>query len=153
MISTWRIIKQQHAKTAFTGEGARLYGGRWNSAGRPAVYTAESRALALAEILVHLESVQALSRYVIFQVEIDESLVAGVEISSLPKNWRSEPPPKRLQLIGDDWLASGRSLALRVPSAIVMGEFNYLLNPLHPDFAKLHTHGPEKFPIDQRLVK
>jgi RES domain-containing protein len=153
LISAWRITKQKHAKTAFKGEGARLYGGRWNSTGRLVVYTAESRALALAEILVHLESAGVLSRYVMFQVEIDESYVADVDPGALPKNWRAEPAPKRLQTIGDDWLDSGTSAVLRVPSVIVNGEFNYLLNPLHPDFSKLQIHGPERFPIDKRLVK
>ncbi len=153
MISAWRITKQKHAKTAFTGEGARLYGGRWNSAGRPAINTAESRALALAEILVHLESAQVLSRYVVFQVEIDASYIVGVDVGALPKHWRQEPAPRWLQAIGDDWLASGKSAVLCVPSAIVTGEFNYLLNPLHPDFSKLRIHGPERFPINTRLIK
>ena len=153
MISAWRITKQKHAKTALTGEGARLYGGRWNSAGRPVIYTAQSRALALAEILVHLESAQVLSRYVSFQAEISEPYIADVDLDSLRRNWRTEPAPKRLQAIGDGWLTSGASAALRVPSAIVIGEFNYLLNPFHPDFAKIRIHGPEKFLIDNRLAK
>lgn len=153
MISAWRITKQKNARTAFTGEGAKLYGGRWNSPGLPVIYTAESRALALAEILVHLESAQTLSKYVVFQVEIDDAYVTAVTIGTLPKNWRTEPAPKRLQEIGDQWLRSCASAVLRVPSAIVSGEFNYLLNPLHRDFSSLHFHGPEKFPIDQRLLK
>ena len=153
MISAWRITKQKHVKTAFTGDGARLYGGRWNSRGRLVVYTSESRALALAEILVHLESVGVLSRYVVLQVEIDESYIVDLDLRDLPKNWQAKPAPKRLQTLGDTWLDSGRSAVLRVPSAIVGGEFNYLLNPLHPDFSKLRFHAPEKFPIDTRLVK
>ena len=151
MISAWRIIKQKHVKAAFTGEGARLYGGRWNSPGRPMVYTSESRALALAEILVHLESSGPLSRYVAFRVEIDDGFAADVLSGDLPRNWRADPAPKRLQAIGDDWLASQTSAVLRVPSAVVAGEFNYLLNPFHPDFAKLQISGPEKFSIDKRL--
>jgi len=153
LISVWRITKQKHAKNAFTGDGARLYGGRWNSPGKLVVYTAESRALALAEILVHLESAGVLSRYVLFQVEIDESHVAHLDLRDLPKNWRAEPAPKRLQALGDEWLDSNKSAVLRVPSAIVGGEFNYLLNPLHPNFSKLRIHGPERFSIDKRLVK
>jgi RES domain-containing protein len=152
LISVWRITKQTHARNAFTGEGAKLYGGRWNNPGKLIVYTAESRALALAEILVHLESAGVLSRYVVFQVEIDESHIARLDLRDLPKNWRAEPAPKRLQTL-DEWLDSGNSAVLRVPSAIVGGEFNYLLNPLHPDFSKLRVHGPEKFPIDKRLAK
>ena len=153
MILVWRITKQKHAKNAFTGDGARLYGGRWNSSGKLVVYTAESRALALAEILVRLEFAGVLSRYVVFQVEIDEPYIAQLELRDLPKNWRAEPAPKRLQTLGDEWLDSAKSAVLRVPSAIVVGEFNYLLNPLHPDFSKLRTHGPERFSIDKRLVK
>ena len=124
-----------------------------NSPGKLVVYTAESRALALAEILVHLESAGVLSRYVLFQVEIDESHVAHLDLRDLPKNWRAEPAPKRLQALGDEWLDSNKSAVLRVPSAIVGGEFNYLLNPLHPNFSKLRIHGPERFSIDKRLVK
>jgi RES domain-containing protein len=153
LILAWRIIKQKHAKAAFTGEGARLYGGRWNSPGRPMVYTSESRALALAEILVHLESSGPLSRYVTFRVEIDETFVADIPSGDLPKNWRADPAPKRLQAIGDGWLVSQASAVLRVPSAVVVGESNYLLNPFHPDFPKLQIKGPEKFSIDKRLVK
>jgi len=150
-ISAWRIVKQKLAKSAFTGEGARLYGGRWNTPGRPLIYTAESRALALAEILVHLESQALLSRYVVFEVEIDESTITRLDPGELPKNWRAEPAPRRLQVIGDAWIASAKSAVLRVPSAVVVGEFNYLLNPLHPDFSKLAIHGPERFSIDRRL--
>ena len=94
-----------------------------------------------------------LSRYVVFQVEIDESYIADLAPRNLPKNWRSEPAPKRLQTLGDDGIESGKSAVLRVPSVIVSGEFNYLLNPLHPDFSRLRIHGPEKFLIDKRLVK
>ena len=153
MISVWRITKRKHAKTAFTGEGARLYGGRWNSPGRPIVYTADSRALALAEIVVHLESAAVLETYVVFRVEIEESLIANLEPSSLPRNWRAEPIPKRVTNLGDTWLASGATAVLRVPSAIVAGEFNYLLNPAHPDFTKLEIHAPESFRIDKRFGK
>lgn len=153
MISVWRITKQKLAKNAFTGEGAKLYGGRWNTPGKLVIYTAESRALALTEILVHLESAGVLSKYVVFQVEIDESHIVHLDLRNLPKNWRAEPAPKRLQTLGDEWLDSGKSAVLRVPSAIVGGEFNYLLNPTHPDFSKLLIHAPEKFSIDRRLVK
>jgi len=93
----------------------------------------------------------ALSKYVVSQVEIEESHIAHLDLRDLPKNWRAEPAPKRLWTLGDEWLDSGKSAVLRVPSAIVVGEFNYLLNPLHPDFFKLRIHDPEKFSIDKRL--
>jgi RES domain-containing protein len=153
LISAWRITKQKHTKSAFTGEGAFLYGGRWNSPGKGVVYAAESRALALVEILVHLNSAGLLAKYVVFQVEIDKPFIAHLEPLELPTNWQVEPAPKQLQMLGDAWLDSQRSPVLRVPSAIVGGEFNYLLNPLHVDFSKLRIHRPEKLAIDERLLK
>jgi RES domain-containing protein len=104
-------------------------------------------------MLVHLESSRVLSRYVVFQVEIDDSFIAHLDPDDLPKNWQAEPAPRRLQTLGDQWLDAGNSVVLRVPNAIICGEFNYLLNPLHPDFSKLRIHGPEKFAVDKRLMR
>jgi RES domain-containing protein len=151
LISAWRITKKKHIKTALTGEGARLYGGRWNSKGKPVIYTAESRALAVVEMLVHLDTSAPLSRYVVIEVQIDETLVQEIDLAVLPGNWRAEPAPKRLKAIGDEWLEAGASPVLRVPSAVVQGEFNYLLNPAHPGFANLHFSKPEGIGIDKRL--
>jgi RES domain-containing protein len=89
----------------------------------------------------------------ICQVEIDQDYIARPGVQDFQKNWRAEPEPKRLQMIGDEWLDSRPSVVLRVPSAIVGGEFNYLLNPLHSDFTKLGLHDLERIPIDKRLVK
>jgi RES domain-containing protein len=94
-----------------------------------------------------------LSRYVVLEVEIEESSIAHLDPRDLPKDWRAEPAPRRLQALGDEWLDSGKSPVLRVPSAIVGGEYNYLLNPAHRDFFKLRFHAPQKFPIDKRLVR
>lgn len=151
MISAWRIIKKKHLKTALTGEGARLYGGRWNSKGKPLIYAAESRALAVTEILVHLDSSAPLARYVAIKVEFDEALVQEIEVTVLPNTWQAEPAPKRLQIIGDQWIDAATSAVLRVPSAVIQGEFNYLLNPAHPDFQKLKFSAPENFRMDKRL--
>ena len=150
MIVAWRITKQKHARSAFSGEGARLYGGRWNSKGRAVVYASESRALALTEMLVHLEAESLLLHYVLFRCEFDESLVQSIDSAGLPKNWAADPPPNRNHAIGDKWIDSAASAVLRVPSAVVLGEMNYLLNPAHPDFAKIAI-GAQKFKIDKRL--
>jgi hypothetical protein len=88
-VTAWRIVKRKHARAAFTGEGARLFGGRWNSPGMALVYTAQSQSLAALEMLVHLESPELLANYILFEVGIDESLLARVELSQLPNNWRS----------------------------------------------------------------
>lgn len=153
MVSAWRITKRKHARSAFTGEGARLYGGRWNSPGTAIVYTAESRSLAVLEILVHLDSPELLKKYVLFQVEIDESYIGDIDRWALPRNWRTEPAPSKVQNIGDEWSTNGTSAVLRVPSSLVPGESNFLLNPRHPDFPKLKFSEPIPFQFDGRLIE
>lgn len=153
MITAWRIVKRKHASRAFTGEGARRYGGRWNSPGIAIVYTAESQSLAALEMVVHLDSSELLHNYVVFEVGIDESLVAKVETSHLPRNWRADPPPMKVLEIGDAWAEAGTSVVLRVPSAILPPEHNFLLNPRHRDFSKLRIGKPSAFRFDPRLAR
>lgn len=152
MLSVWRITSKKFTKTAFSGEGARLYGGRWNTPGTPLIYTAESKSLAVLEILIHLESPDLLRKFVLFEVTIEDSLVTPLDPASLPKNWRQDPPPPDAQKLGDEWASSARSPVLQVPSAIVTGEFNYLLNPRHADFSKLKIGPPQSFLLDPRLA-
>jgi RES domain-containing protein len=151
-ISGWRITKRKHARTAFTGEGARLYGGRRNSPGTRVVYTAQSQSLAVLEMLVHLDSAEILKHYILFEIEIDASRIANLDMAKLPRNWRADPGPDRVRAIGDAWIASGSSVALRVPSALVPGESNILLNPVHRDFLRLTIHKPLSFQFDLRLA-
>jgi len=150
MVSAWRITKRKHARRAFTGEGARLYGGRWNSSGTAIIYTAESQSLAVLEILVHLDSPELLKKYVLFQVAIDESYILNIDAAVLPRNWRVDPAPSRVQKIGDEWVTKSNSAVLRVPSTLVPGESNFLLNPRHVDFRKLQISGPVPFRFDRR---
>ncbi|MGC2421314.1 MAG: RES family NAD+ phosphorylase [Candidatus Acidiferrales bacterium] len=150
-VSAWRIVKRKHAADAFSGEGARLYGGRWNSPGVAMVYAVESRALAALEILIHLESSNLLGEYVVFEVKMDPALIIAFDSSKLPDAWRSDPAPSGLQAAGDDWANRGASPVLRVPSAIVPEESLFLLNPLHRDFSKLLIGTPSPFHLDPRL--
>lgn len=152
-ITAWRITKQKHAKTAFSGEGARLYGGRWNTPGTIIIYTAQSQSLAALEMLVHLDSSELLGKYVLFEVGIDESFITDVERSPLPRNWKADPPPASLRAIGDGWVAAGSSAVLRVPSALVPGENNFLLKARHQDFPRLHIGKPFSFRFDPRLME
>jgi RES domain-containing protein len=152
-ISAWRIVKRRLAADAFSGEGARLYGGRWNAPGTRVVYVAESQSLAALEILVHLESAQALEHYVLIEVKFDSALVTAVEKQKLPANWQAEPAPISLRAIGDDWTAAGISAVLKVPSAIVPHENNFLLNPAHADFSKIQIERPIDFALDPRLMR
>ena len=135
-ITAWRITKQKHAKTAFSGEGARLYGGRWNSPGTAVIYTAQSQSLAALEMVVHLGSSELLGKFVFIEVKIPESLSACLEFSRLPGNGKADPAPSRLKSLGDAWAAGGASAVLCVPSALVPGENNYPLNPRHQNFPK-----------------
>ena len=151
MIRAWRIIKAKHAAGAFDGEGARLLGGRWNSSGTRIIYTSGSAALAALEMLVHLGRMTTLPAYVVISCDFDEKLVMGVD--KLPKNWRTFPAPPEAQTIGDEWVKGGKSPVLRVPSAVIPAESNYLLNPAHAKFGKIRIGEPEKFELDLRLIR
>jgi RES domain-containing protein len=150
-VTGWRIYKRRHGRTAFTGEGARLFGGRWNSPGYAVIYLAQSQALAALEMLVHLEAADALKHYEMCPVTFSDSMIEDIDPAALPANWRRDPPPRKLRAIGDEWLESGRSLVLRVPSAIVRAEHNFLLNPTHKEFPRIGIEKPERFKFDRRL--
>ena len=152
-VTAWRITKRKHARNAFDGEGAREFGGRWNNPGTAVVYAAQSQSLAALEMLVHLDSSDLLEKYVLLAAEFDDSLVRRVGLSDLPRNWRADPPPLQVRLIGDDWILGGSSVVLQVPSALVPGESNFLLNPGHQDFAKVRIGKPLAFRFDPRLGK
>ena len=150
MIEAWRIDRNIYRATAFTGEGARVYGGRWNSQGVSVVYTAEHRSLAMLEILVHLRRPRD---YELYSVKFDESLVQELAGRNLPRNWDVEPPTGDTQEIGDNWVMSASSAVLSVPSAVVPEERNYILNPRHPDFKHIKIDGPFPCYFDPRLLR
>ena len=142
-----------HAASAFTGEGARLFGGRWNSKGSAVVYTAGSASLAFLELLIHLSSHRVLEAYRMCEVTFDGSLVEAINASDLPTHWRSAPAPLELKQIGDAWGRNCSSAVLRVPSVIVDSEVNYLLSPAHPDFSRIEINPPKPCQFDPRLLK
>jgi RES domain-containing protein len=153
MPTAWRIVKTRFAAQAFDGQGARLYGGRWNSVGVRMVYTAGSVSLAVLEILVHLENADILPAYSLCAVHFDEAVVTSLERSRLPVNWGDNPSPPELLAIGDAWIASRSSAMLEVPSAVIESESLYLINPEHPDFPSLVIESPRPYTIDQRLLE
>ncbi len=154
MIRAWRLVKSRYASTAFDGEGARRQGGRWNSEGTRVVYTASTLSLAALELLVHADVEDMPADMVAIPVDIPKSVrVETVELPALPRRWRRfDPPPRECRDLGDAWVASGRTVALAVPSVVVPMERNYLLNPAHRDFAKLAIGKPERFAFDTRLL-
>lgn len=153
MPTAWRIFKSRRSGSAFDGEGARLYGGRWNSPGTRMVYTAGSESLAVLEVLVHLGDVETLSSYSLCAVEFDDRLVETLDRSKLPENWSTYPAPSELRHIGDAWVQDLSSAVLEVPSAVVELESNYLINPVHKDFGAMRLGYPQPFRFDRRLLK
>ncbi len=152
MATGWRIVKSRRARSAFDGEGARLYGGRWNSPGTRMVYVAGSVSLAVLEVLVHLGNAGVLSSYSLCAVEFEDGLMESLDRSRLPADWRSYPAPPGLREIGDAWVRDRTSVILEVPSAVIERESNYLINPAHPDFASVNVGEPEPFEFDSRLL-
>lgn len=151
MVRAWRIVKEVHASTAFSGEGAVRVGGRWNSRGTRMVYTSATQSLALLESLVHLNPA-FLFRYAVIGLEFPGSMLEIFRPSKLPADWNSEPPATATKRLGDQWVREARSAVLAVPSVLVRTEINYLLNPQHPDFAKIKIGKPEPFALDPRLL-
>jgi len=150
MPEAWRILKEKHAATAFTGEGAAKTGGRWNSRGVAVVYTSSTKSLATLESLVHLNP-PVFFKYVVMEVQLDEALVETFPVKKLPADWRTEPPPPSTKAIGEAWVREARSAVLALPS-VISGETNYLINPAHPDFKKISIGKPEPFVFDPRLL-
>lgn len=152
LISAYRIVAPRWSHDALSGEGARKFGGRWNSLGRAMVYLGGSRALTALEMLVHLPSPLSRAKpYHIIEVKIPEHLIANHPLNLLPNGWLNSPPNQCTTVIGDDWLQAGGQLALRVPSTLIPEETNILLNPLHPDFSQITQSKASDFSFDTRL--
>jgi RES domain-containing protein len=149
----WRICRERYAGAAFAGEGARLYGGRWNSKGVRVVYTSTSLALAAVEMFVNLEPKLQPDDLVSVEAELPDSVRSErLDLKSLPRNW-FQLRDESLRAHGDRWIRSGASVALYVPSAAIRGECNVLLNPDHPDFSQLKFHKPRPFEFDLRMFR
>ena len=115
------------------------------------VYTAGSQALAVLEMLVHLEASELLKHYRLIAVEFDQALMMVLDPKTLPANWKRRPTPASVRAIGDEWVASARSAVLQVPSIVIPGENNYLINIAHPEFRKLVIGKPRPYRFDPRL--
>lgn len=152
MTVVWRLLTSRFAATAFSGEGARLYGGRWNSKGIPVVYTAGSQSLAVLEMLVQDDPLRA--RYIVIPATLPKALkVERLTDEQLPAGWRDIAARDLTQALGDEWLKRGSSAVLAVPSAVIPAETNYLINPLHPAFGKIEIGAPQDFLTDPRLLR
>ena len=103
-IKAYRIVKSKWAESAFNGEGAKRYGGRWNSKGIACVYLADSVALAMLEILVHVERKSLLKNYLLFELKLPINQIQQLDQSVLSANWDSDPAPEETAVIGNHWL-------------------------------------------------
>jgi RES domain-containing protein len=149
----WRICRAIHAHGAFSGEGARLYGGRWNSQGVRVIYTSSSLALAAIETFVHLEPNLQPDDLVSIEAEMPHDVATErLDQKSLPRKWYALRD-ESLRIFGDRWIRGGRTLALHVPSAAIRAEWNLLLNPEHSDFRKLKIEKPTLFEFDLRMFR
>ncbi len=152
-LALWRLSPAYHADKAMSGDGSYRRGGRWNPPGIRVIYCADSRSLALVEVLANIRRPTLLrdQQWVVIRVVVPEDLVERP--SRVPEAWRKTPYTTAPQAFGAEWVQSQRSVALRVPSVVVPGEFNYLLNPAHPQFSKIKVGKPEPFSFDPRLAK
>lgn len=146
MTVVYRLVRAERADVVLSGEGARLYGGRWNPPGLPVVYASGSRALAVLEVLVHLAAEARSMRFLLYSVALPQR-------ARLHRHGAARPPSTldSSQEIGRAWLDTGAALALVVPSVIVPQEPNYVLNVSHPQFARIKLAAPEPFSFDERL--
>lgn len=155
--TAWRITHARYVETAFDGEGARRYGGRFNSPGTPLIYVSSSLSLATLEVLVHLDRRTALTQFVALPVTFDTAEVLILEQKALPEGWNGPVPVPAVQKMGDQWAESKASLLLRVPSVLLPDEVleyehNYLINPHHERFSSLKIGPARPLVLDERLL-
>ena len=152
----WRLAKPNYSNTStqmMDGEGAYLYSGRWNSKGTRLVYLGTSLAQASMELFVHLGRADILNTYNKMTVLFDDSMVTHIDIHELPSNWSTPSMSSSVQDVGDSLVMNNTSLVLQVPSAAVVGEYNYLYNPGHPDAGKAKLSEITPFVYDPRMLK
>lgn len=147
----FRVCNTLYAKD-LGGEGARLFGGRWNSVGVPCLYTSESRSLAVLEFSVNVNTERILRNLSIIQVQIPDEFFE-VKIASLPGDWRESPAPSSTREFGSSLLRSMEHLVIRFPSSIIPQEYNFIINPLHPRISSCKIREVKDFVYDIRIKK
>ena len=144
-MEAFRLVQSEFVGK-LTGQGAALKGGRWNSVGVEMIYTAGNRSLAMAEVAVHFSWGTLPSNFRMMTIEIPSSVsMVSLSANELPEGWNIFPPPPFTKLFGDRFIVEKVSAVLKVPSVVTPGDFNYLINPFHPDFAKINIVSVDSF--------
>jgi RES domain-containing protein len=147
-MTVFRITTEQWSKQ-LTASG---YPARWNSRGNFIIYTAQSRALACLENLVHRSGEGNNALFKVMVIEVPDSIkVDVVDIKTLKKDWYAIANYAYCQSIGNQWVIDAKTAVMKIPSAVIKQEYNYLLNPNHPDFKKIKLSGTEPFNFDERF--
>lgn len=146
----YRLSRQLYAND-LSGKGAEIAGGRWNSKGTPLIYTAESRALCTAEVAVHIPLGILPNDYQMIEIYFPDETISTISTEDLPENWNSIPHNRLTQMVGDQFVKTMEFLVLKVPSAVVLGDYNYLINPLHDKISEVKIKQIVDYQFDQRL--
>jgi RES domain-containing protein len=150
MIRLYRCTRDKYSQD-LSGQGAYLYGGRWNNKGTRILYTASHASLAMLELLVHLRPLLPKDDFTMVTLECDTNSIYEFPINKLPDKWYQHPAPGSCQLVGDKFVLENEYLILKLPSCIVQQEFNFLVNCNHPDFDKVKIVSTDKIKLDDRL--
>ena len=153
-VTVYRLTKRRYQNQIFSGIGGLYADGRWTFRGHPVIYTSASISLAVLEYTLNYRRRGWVPASVLGRAIIPDKLkIDVVTRTDLPRNWSAAESPPTLREIGQRWLDSGKSAVLQVPSAVVVEEWNYILNPQHPDFKKLILQKPKTFQFDRRLAR
>lgn len=146
----YRLTKEKY-KNELSGKGAEIHGGRWNNKGRRVIYTGESRALCTTEIAVHTPLGIMPIDYYLQTIEIPKLKMFEISKKNLDKGWRNFPHEISTKQLGDKFIDDSKYLVMKVPSAVIQDEYNYLINPNHKDYSKVKMLKVEEFKFDKRL--
>ena len=150
-MEVFRLARKKYP-IELSGKGASMFGARWNFKGTEVIYTAQSRALAMAEVVVHLSLATLPKDFMMLTVDVPNSIVIeNLDEKKLPKGWNVFPHSFTTQLLGEDFVKRGEACLLKVPSAVVKGDYNLIINPNHADFKKIKIIDQVDFPFDKRI--
>ena len=147
----WRITHRDYKDSVFTGEGAKLFGGRFNSEGTPLVYTSGNLSLAMLEMFVQSNDRDYFKNCLFFYVDLAEDLIFKPSPEDFPEGWNQVPFGNSSQQFGDKWISSGSKPVMQIPSVVVPVEYNFVLNPAHPDFHQISYQEFDSVVFDERL--